>query len=40
MEQTIPVVDLNDFHSKDIERRQAFISILGDALVEYGLART
>lgn len=35
-EQTIPVVDLNDFHSSNPSMRKAFIKTLGDALVDLG----
>ena len=34
--QTIPVVDLNDFRSGDVARRQKFVTTLGDALVDIG----
>ncbi len=34
--QTIPVVDLNDFRSGDLGRRQKFVTTLGDALVDIG----
>ena len=36
MEQTIPVVDLDDFRSPDPARRAEFVQTIGDALVEYG----
>ena len=36
MEQTIPVVDLNDWRSRDSERRAAFVQSLGAALEDIG----
>ncbi len=35
-EQTIPVVDLNQFTHGDASHQAAFVSTLGEALVEYG----
>lgn len=37
-EQTIPVVDLQDYHSDDEETRNDFIETFGDALRDYGFA--
>ena len=36
MKQSIPVVDLEDFHSEDPGRRNAFVQALGKSLEEYG----
>ncbi len=36
LEQTIPVVDLNQFLHGDAAQQRAFVTTLGDALVEYG----